>query len=80
LPSKINTPDDENEKLNYLIDEYRKENDKCSRKIHELQDKLHQTQNRFNKAQPEPTDTISHYSKNTTRSGTGMTVVGKVFT
>jgi len=44
----VETPDDENEKLNYLIDEYRKENDKCSKKIHELQGKLQTTQSRFN--------------------------------
>jgi hypothetical protein len=45
----ISTKDEsgENEKLNSLIDEYRKENERCSLKIQELQDKLHCTTNKF---------------------------------
>ena len=44
--------DEENDKLNSLIDEYRKENERCSVKIQELQDKLHQTSSKFYKEEP----------------------------
>lgn len=35
--------DEENEKLNQLIEDYRRENERCTSKIHELQEKLHAT-------------------------------------
>ena len=39
--------EEENEKLNSLIDEYRKENDRCAQKIQDLQEKLHTTSVKF---------------------------------
>ena len=39
-------PVEESSKLNLLIEEYRKENDRCSRRINELQRKLNATSNR----------------------------------
>lgn len=39
-------PIEESGKLNQLIDEYRRENDRCSRRINELQRKLNATANR----------------------------------
>ena len=30
-----------------MIDEYKRENDKCSKKIQELQEKLHSTSNKY---------------------------------
>lgn len=39
--------EDENEKLNNLIEDYRRENERCSQKIHELQEKLNMTTNKF---------------------------------
>lgn len=39
-------PMEESSKLNMLIDEYRRENDRCSRRIGELQHKLSATANR----------------------------------
>jgi len=39
--------EEENEKLNLLIEEYKRENERCSLKISELQDKLHTTSNKF---------------------------------
>eukprot|EP00347_Sterkiella_histriomuscorum_P003612 403363620 len=36
-------PDEENDKLNTLIEDYRRENDRCTQKIQELQEKLHTT-------------------------------------
>lgn len=37
----------EGDKLNTLIEEYRKENERCSIRIQELQDKLHSTSSKF---------------------------------
>ena len=37
---------EESSKLNMLIDEYRRENDRCSKRINELQRKLNATSNR----------------------------------
>ena len=39
--------DEENDKLNALIEEYRMENERCSRKINELQQKLHVTSSKY---------------------------------
>lgn len=39
-------PVEESSKLNLLIEEYRRENDRCSRRINELQRKLNATANR----------------------------------
>ncbi len=39
--------EDENEKLNSLIEDYRRENERCSQKIQELQEKLNLTTNKF---------------------------------
>ena len=39
--------EDENEKLNNLIEDYRRENERCSQKIQELQEKLNVTTNKF---------------------------------
>ena len=39
-------PIEESGKLNMLISEYRRENDRCSRRISELQRKLNATANR----------------------------------
>ncbi|CDW80620.1 UNKNOWN [Stylonychia lemnae] len=44
---KFNHREEENDKLNKLIDEYRKENEKCAMKIQDLQLKLHTTSNKF---------------------------------
>jgi len=37
---RTSMPMEESSKLNLLIDEYRRENDRCSRRINELQSKL----------------------------------------
>ena len=39
--------EDENEKLNNLIEDYRRENERCSQKIQELQEKLNVTTTKF---------------------------------
>ena len=39
-------PAEESSKLNLLIEEYRRENDRCSKRINELQRKLNATANR----------------------------------
>ena len=39
-------PVEEGSKLNMLIDEYRKENDRCSKRINELQKKLNKSAGR----------------------------------
>jgi hypothetical protein len=39
--------EDENEKLNTLIEDYRRENERCSQKIQELQEKLNLTSTKF---------------------------------
>jgi hypothetical protein len=39
-------PVEESSKLNLLIEEYRRENDRCSKRINELQRKLNATANR----------------------------------
>ena len=39
--------EDENDKLNSLIEDYRRENERCSQKIQELQEKLNLTTNKF---------------------------------
>ena len=44
--SQSNVPAEESSKLNLLIEEYRRENDRCSRRINELQRKLNATANR----------------------------------
>ena len=44
--SRQNLPIEESSKLNMLIDEYRRENDRCSKRINDLQRKLNATANR----------------------------------
>ena len=44
--SVLNTQMEESSKLNMLIEEYRRENDRCSKRINELQRKLNATSNR----------------------------------
>ena len=44
--SAAGMPMEESSKLNMLIDEYRRENDRCSKRINELQRKLNATSNR----------------------------------
>ena len=46
VAGRASLPLEESSKLNLLIDEYRRENDRCSRRINELQSKLNNTSNR----------------------------------
>lgn len=48
---------EEGSKLNMLIEEYRKENDRCSKRINELQKKLNKSAGRHD-AQPPPSQPV----------------------
>lgn len=39
--------EEENQKLNQLINDYKIENEKCTKKIHDLKDKLQNTKYKF---------------------------------
>lgn len=68
-PKRSSMPMEESSKLNVLIEEYRRENDRCSRRINELQRKLNATAQR--RIRNETTPSASYQPPNLSSNNKG---------